>query len=179
MIRHQLGRLLGLSVALYLPLVACGADNDITGPTAQPPAPTNTNTQTDTNTQTGDDLSDTDHLTSGDTNADTAPACVASACTVPPNSVACCTNADDVTAVRAAQAGKCGVDMSAFGFPGCTQLAQPGVLDTACPEVLFGPPPAMAGCCTASGHCGAMETFLGLGCTSNPDSSSWVACGAH
>ena len=105
MIRHQLGRLLGLSVALYLPLVACGADNDITGPTAQPPAPTNTNTQTDTNTQTGDELSDTDHLTSGDTNADTAPACVASACTVPPNSVACCTNADDVTAVRAAAAG--------------------------------------------------------------------------
>jgi hypothetical protein len=35
----------------------------------------------------------------------------------------------------------------------------------------------MQGCCTASGHCGAMETFMGFGCTSNPDQSTWVSCG--
>jgi hypothetical protein len=168
--RHLLGRLLGLSFALYLPLVACGADNDIVGPTAQPPA--GTNTQTDTNTQTGDDLSDADHLTSGD-------ACVASECTVPAGSVACCTTADDVSGNHALEAGKCGVDLSAFGAPGCSQLNQPGVLDTACPEVQIPPGPPMPGCCTASGHCGAMDTYFPLGCSANPDSSTWVACGSQ
>jgi hypothetical protein len=105
---------------------------------------------------------------------------VVSACpAVTAPSVSCCTTSDDVTAVRATEAGKCGIDMSAMGFPGCIMLGQPGVLDAACPEVQFGPGPAMPGCCTASGHCGAMETTVGMGCTSNPDSSAWVACGAH
>ncbi len=178
MSRHQLGRLLGLSFALYLPLMACGADNDIVAPTPTPPATqtdTNTQTNTDTNTQTADNLDNADHLNSGDTGG----ACVASACTVPPNSVACCTTADDVTGNHAVEAGKCGVDLSAFGSPGCAQLNQPGVVDTACLDVTIPPGPTMPGCCTASGHCGAMDTYFPLGCSSNPDSSTWVPCGSH
>ena len=91
---------------------------------------------------------------------------------------ACCTTAADVTAVRAVAEGKCGVDMSAVGFPGCTQKDQPGTLDAACPEVALDGIPPMPGCCTASGHCGAMETFMGFGCTSSPDTASWVPCGS-
>jgi len=169
--RHSLGRLLGLSLALCVPLVACGADNDILAPAPPaPPAPANT----DTNTQTGDDLSNTDHLTSGDTGA----ACVVSACTVPAGSAACCTTEADVAGNHALEAGKCGADLSAFGA-GCAQLNQPGVLDTACPEVTIPPGPPMPGCCTASGHCGAMDAYFPLGCSSNPDSTTWVACGSH
>jgi hypothetical protein len=166
--RHQLGSLLALSIAFSLPLLACGEDNDILPRTAAPP-----NTQTDTQTQTDEDLTNADQLTSGDD----AAACAA-ACPAPAAGASCCTTADDITANRAVVAGHCGVDMSSFGpFPGCSQKDQPGVLDTACPEVTIPPGPPMPGCCTASGHCGAMETFFGFGCSSNPDATTWVACG--
>jgi hypothetical protein len=179
--RHQLGTLLGISFALYLPLVACGEDNDILRPTETAPTGTTPDTTTTPDPsmnqdQTNDgDLGDADQLTSGDTGG----ACEASACPAATNGgTACCTNADDVTANRAVEAGKCGIDLASFGFPGCTQRDQPGTIDPACPDVVFPPgAPPMAGCCTASGHCGAMETFMGFGCNSNPDSSTWVACG--
>jgi hypothetical protein len=170
--RHPLGRILGFSFALFS-LVACGADNDILrtdlpDPNAAAPAPPNDTGPTDEN----DDLSNADQLTSGDTGG----ACEASACPTPPSGTACCTTADDMTAIRAVAAGQCGVEL--VGFPGCIQRAQPGVLDAACPPVEFPPgAPPMPGCCTAAGHCGAMETFLGFGCTSNPEPSTWVACG--
>jgi len=172
--RYQLPSLLGISFALCLPLVACGADNDVVRKdqnTTPPAAQTNTDPQTNT----GDEnLSDADQLTSGDTTA----ACAVSACSTPPLGTVCCTAAADVTANRAVVADRCGADMSQFGFPGCTERDQPGVLDTACPTVEFPPgSPPMAGCCTASGHCGGMETFIGFGCTSNADASTWVACG--
>jgi hypothetical protein len=127
-----------------------------------------------------DDLSDADQLTSDPPPSDDPPADAAcDACAVPSMGASCCTSADDVGAVRATAAGTCGVDMAEFGFPGCTQLAQPGVLDESCPAVEFPPgAPPMAGCCTAAGNCGAMETFMGFGCTTNPDPSTWVACGS-
>jgi hypothetical protein len=179
--RYHLPSLLGISFALCLPLVACGADNDVghtdQNTTPQPAAQTDTDPQTNTDPQTsqGDEnLANADQLTSGDTTA----ACAASACSTPPLGTVCCTGAEDVTANRAVVADKCGADMSQFGFPGCTQRDQPGVLDTACPAVEFPPgTPPMAGCCTTSGHCGGMETFIGFGCTSNADASTWVACG--
>ena len=167
--RHQLGKLVGISLSFCVSLVACGADNDILLPQPTPP-PVQDNTD---ETANQDDLQNADHLTSDET-----AVCEASACAAPPSGTACCTIADDVTAVRAVEAGKCGVDMTSFGFPGCTQRDQPGVLDEACPPVEFPPgAPPMPGCCTAAGHCGAMETFMGFGCTSNPDASTWVACG--
>jgi hypothetical protein len=164
--RHRLGTLLGLSFALYLPLVACGEDNDILREDTTPPPST-----TDT---TDPNLTDPNQLNSG------GGTCDVSACGTPPpgGATACCTTAEDVTANRAVEASKCGLDMAAFGFPGCTQKDQPGTLDPACPDVEFPPgAPPMAGCCTASGHCGAMETFMGFGCNANPDSSTWVSCG--
>lgn len=172
MIRHRLGTLLGLSFALYLPLVACGEDADIlrTDTTTPPPV-----TEEQPPAQTEDpNLTDPTQLTGG-------AVCEVSACGAPPpgGATACCTSAEDVTANRAVEASKCGLDLASFGFPGCTQKDQPGTLDTACPDVEFPPgAPPMAGCCTASGHCGAMETFMGFGCNSNPDSTTWVACGS-
>lgn len=174
MIRHRLGTLLGISFALSLPLAACGDDKDILREDMNTPPPAqDTDTPQNTDTQNpDDDLDDADQLNSG------GGACDVSACGTPSSGTACCTTGEDVTAVRAVEAGKCGVDMTSFGFPGCTQRDQPGTLDAACPPVEFMPgTPPMQGCCTASGHCGAMETFMGFGCTSNPDSSKWVACG--
>ena len=170
MSRNRLGTLLGLSFALYLPLVACGADNDILLP--RPATPPETQNETPPPETPDPDLTEPTQLTSGGT-------CEVSACAAPPpgGATACCTTADDVTANRAVEADKCGVDMAAFGFPGCAQRDQPGTLDAACPPVEIPPGPPMPGCCTAAGHCGAMETFMGFGCSSNPDSSTWVACG--
>jgi hypothetical protein len=177
LLRHRLGTLLGLSFALYLPLVACGEDNDIlrtdtatpTPPATEDPAPT-----TEDPAPTEDPaLTDPTQLNSG------GGVCEVSACSTPAGgATACCTTAEDVTAVRAVEAGKCGADLSSFGFPGCTQRDQPGTIDPACPAVEFPPgAPPMQGCCTASGHCGAMETFIGFGCNSNPDTTTWVSCG--
>jgi len=173
--RIRLGTLLRLSFALCLPLAACGEDNDILLPHNETPAGTQDQTQEETPPPetTDPDLTEPTQLDSA------AGACEVSACGTPAGgATACCTTAEDVTAIRAVEAGKCGVDMAAFGFPGCTQKDQPGTLDAACPPVEFPPgSPPMQGCCTAAGHCGAMETFMGFGCTSNPDSSTWVACG--
>jgi hypothetical protein len=178
-VRHQLGKLFGISLAFSVSLLACGADNDILLPQPTPPPAQNNTDQTADQVDPNqadpnqNDLQNADQLTSND-----AAACEVSACAAPPSGTACCTIADDVTANRAVEAGKCGIDMTSFGFPGCTQRDQPGVLDEACPSVEFPPgAPPMAGCCTASGHCAAMETFMGFGCNSNPDASTWVACG--
>jgi hypothetical protein len=120
----------------------------------------------------GGELSSADQLTSED------PVGACEDCPTPALGAACCTGMADIDAVRATAPDACGVDMAELGFPGCTQLAQPGELDSACPPVEFPPgSPPMAGCCTAAGHCGAMETFMGFGCTSNPDASTWVDCG--
>lgn len=156
----------GVVMAMFACL-ACGSDEDILlNPPPPEPAPI-------VEEPADDQLDDADQLQSDDE----VSAC--DACPTPASGASCCTIADDVTAIRATEAGACGVDMAAFGFPGCTQLAQPGVLDEACPPVEFPPgAPPMPGCCTEAGHCGAMETFMGFGCTSNPDSSTWVACGS-
>lgn len=153
-------------------MVACGEDNDILRTDTADPNATPA-TQDPPPTTEDPDLSDPNHLNSGGV-------CDVSACGAPPpgGATACCTSAEDVTAVRAVEAGKCGVDLASFGFPGCTQKDQPGTIDAACPDVVFPPgSPPMPGCCTASGHCGAMETFMGFGCNSNPDTSTWVSCG--
>jgi hypothetical protein len=182
----RLGSLVGVSFAFLGLAAACGPDNDIlinppangTPPPAETPAPSDNqdNEPIVEEPAPEDDLSDADQLNSDDPPVDDAPSC--EACPTPPSGASCCTTADDVTAIRAVEAGNCGVDMSSFGFPGCTQLAQPGVIDEACPPVEFPPgAPPMPGCCTEAGHCGAMETFMGFGCTSNPDASTWVACG--
>ena len=147
-------------------MVACGEDNDILRQDQAVPPPAQTE-----NPDSDPDLSNADQLNSG------GGACDVSACGTPAMGTACCTTAEDVTAIRAVEAGKCGVDMSAFNFPGCTQKDQPGTLDAECPPVPFPGVPDMPGCCTASGHCGGMETFMGFGCTSNPDANTWVACG--
>jgi hypothetical protein len=161
----------GVVMAMFACL-ACASDEDvIINPPPQEQAPIAHPTTDET-----DELGEADQLHSGD--EDTVAECVVADCAAPAMGVACCTIADDVTAVRATEAGQCGTDMTEFGFPGCTQLHQPGVLDAACPPVAFPPgAPPMEGCCTEAGHCGAMETFVGMGCTSNPDSSTWVACG--
>lgn len=170
MSRQRLGALLGISIALCLPLVACGEDNDILRKDTPAPPPPNTDQQANPEE---DPLTDPNQLTSN------PGACQPSACEASANGgTPCCTTADDVTAVRAVEVDKCGIDMSSFGFPGCTQRDQPGTLDDACPPVEFPPgAPPMAGCCTAAGVCGAMETFMGFGCTTSPDSSTWVECG--
>lgn len=161
-------------VLAALVCAACGEDSDV----LITPAPTTEAQNTDSQNpppegdDTDTDLTEADQLASDD---DDVAGC--GGCPTPSMGATCCTNADDISAVRATEADVCGVDMSEFGFPGCTQLDQPGALDTACPDVEFPPGPPMPGCCTAAGHCGGMETFLGFGCTSNPDSSTWVACG--
>ena len=149
--------------------LACGSDEDVLlNPPPPEPAPIVEPPADDAD----DQLDDADQLASGEDVAE------CDACPTPGMGASCCTIADDVTAVRATAADQCGVDMSEFGFPGCTELAQPGVLDAACPPVEFPPgSPPMQGCCTEAGHCGAMETFVGMGCTSNPDPSTWVPCG--
>jgi hypothetical protein len=166
----------GVVVAMFACL-ACGSDEDVlVNPPPQEQAPIVDPVGDDTADETDDELDDADELHSGD--EDTAVECVVADCAAPAMGVACCTIAEDITAVRATEAGQCGTDMAEFGFPGCTQLNQPGVLDAACPPVAFPPgAPPMEGCCTEAGHCGAMETFVGMGCTSNPDSSTWVPCG--
>lgn len=171
MLRHRLGTLLGLSIALSLPLVACGEDADILrqDQAAPPPASNPQDPPTE-----DPNLTDPNQLNSG------GDACEVSACGTPPAGTACCTTAEDVTAIRAIEPGKCGVDMTSLGFPGCSQKDQPGTLDAACPEVPLGPPgsPPLPGCCTPTGHCGAMETFMGFGCTSSPDTATWIPCGS-
>jgi hypothetical protein len=151
-------------------MVACGEDNDILR--TDTPAPTPPATEDPAPATEDPALTDPTQLTGGDV-------CEVSACATPAGgAAACCTTTDDVTAVRAVEPGKCGADLSSFGFPGCTQRDQPGTIDPACPPVEFPPgAPPMQGCCTASGHCGAMETFIGFGCNSNPDTSTWVPCG--
>lgn len=176
--------MLGGVVLAMLACLACGADNDVLiNPPPPAPAPI-VPPPADNTDNTDDTLDDADQLTSG---GDAGPADVdggsgdggaCGVCPTPASGASCCTAEADISAVRATEAGACGIDMAEFGFPGCTQLAQPGVLDEACPPVEFPPgAPPMAGCCTAAGHCGAMETFMGFGCTSNPDPSTWVPCG--
>lgn len=161
--------MVGGVVMAMLACLACGSDEDVlVNPPPQEPAPI-----VDPADTTDDELDDADQLNSGGEVAE------CDACPTPSMGVSCCTIADDVTAIRATAADQCGVDMSEFGFPGCTELEQPGVLDAACPPVEFPPgSPPMQGCCTEAGHCGAMETFVGMGCTSNPDPSTWVPCGS-
>jgi len=167
--------MVGGVVMAVLACLACGSDEDVLiNPPPPEPAPI-AEQPADPN------LDDADQLASGgDAGPDEVEVAECDACPAPTmGGASCCTLAEDVTAVRATEAGQCGVDLSAvFGFPGCTQLAQPGVLDAACPPVEFPPgTPPMPGCCTEAGHCGAMETYMGFGCTSNPDPSTWVPCG--
>jgi hypothetical protein len=83
---------------------------------------------------------------------------------------ACCTAAGtgvqgDPLEIAGRGPGLCGINLSASmgGASACVQVDQPGTLDPSCPTVT-GAGGTMPGCCTDEGYCGAMESFLALGC---------------
>lgn len=177
------GAIGGIAIVSFLNIAACNDEDVIVTP---PPGST-TPVPNNGETPGGDDVTGADDLTSGDAlpdggAGDTPDEPVANACDAcpaqnPQLAVSCCTGQADVDAYRAVTAGVCGLDMSPIGFPGCVQLNQPGELDSNCPEVNLGGPSPLPGCCTPAGHCGAMDTFMGMGCTSSPDPSTWIDCG--
>jgi hypothetical protein len=80
----------------------------------------------------------------------------------------CCTTNDDVTAKRAQQAGKCGVDLRKRSGPSCLQREQPGAVYSSCPNAT--PSGALSqelGCCSAEGRCGTFNALDGIGCHYN------------
>jgi hypothetical protein len=80
----------------------------------------------------------------------------------------CCTSSDDVTAKRAQEAGRCGVDLRGRGGPSCMQVEQQGLVDAKCAAATT--PGALAeelGCCSAEGKCGTFNALDGIGCHYN------------
>jgi hypothetical protein len=66
---------------------------------------------------------------------------------------------------------KCGLDVGAIFGGGDTCLEQdaPGTPNSSCPSFTFMGANTPDGCSQADGTCGVNDTFLGLGCTENPD----------
>src|SRR5688572_21321120 len=97
----------GLALVLVV-CTGCGADNDqlLNPPAAETTAPDGNDMASSDTSDDDADLEEADQLTSGDEN--TGSAC--SACPTPVFGASCCTNADDVTAVRATEGDVCGVD---------------------------------------------------------------------
>ena len=62
--------------------------------------------------------------------------------------------------------GKCGTDLSSFGLPGCQEENAPGAANAACPSQSIAGFLTLEGCCRPDKTCGALDTYLGLGCTS-------------
>lgn len=100
-------------------------------------------------------------------------------CPVPAFGSSCCTRRADVRNMSALEAGKCGIDLSEAlgGDPICVELEQPGDLDESCPNLELEGAPPMMGCCSSFGICGALDTFLGLGCTAPPPGVERIPCG--
>jgi hypothetical protein len=67
----------------------------------------------------------------------------------------CCT-ADD----------KCGLDLASVGFGGCEESNAPGAANASCPSQTIAGILPLSGCCKPNGTCGALDTFIGLGCIS-------------
>lgn len=60
---------------------------------------------------------------------------------------------------------KCGLDISTLGLgSGCSESNAPGQADPSCPGSTVGGFAQLEGCCRPDGTCGALDTFLGLGC---------------
>lgn len=68
---------------------------------------------------------------------------------------ACCT-----------EGGKCGTDLSSFGLAGCQEANAPGSANAACPSQSIAGFLTLEGCCRPDNTCGALDTYLGLGCVS-------------
>jgi len=62
--------------------------------------------------------------------------------------------------------GKCGLDLGSVGFGGCEEANAPGAANAACPSQTIAGILPLSGCCKPNGTCGALDTFLGLGCIS-------------
>jgi len=73
----------------------------------------------------------------------------------------CCTEAD-----------KCGLDLAAVGFGGCEEANAPGSANAACPSQTIAGILPLAGCCKPDRTCGALDTYLGLGCVSLGESAA-------
>lgn len=74
---------------------------------------------------------------------------------------------------------QCGTDIGMLvpEFDGlCLQLNRPGELDESCPDFQFAGNLG-AGCCTSRGFCGAIESFVGLGCIYPPGVGQGDPCG--
>jgi len=69
------------------------------------------------------------------------------------------------------QDNKCGLDVGAIfgGGETCLEQDAPGTPNDSCPSFSFMGAFTLEGCCKADGTCGINDTFLGLGCTENPD----------
>jgi hypothetical protein len=69
---------------------------------------------------------------------------------------------------------KCGLDLSQLGSATCVEQNAAGTLDPSCPTAsVMGV--MLQGCCRPDGTCGAMDTYLGLGCTA-ATSTETVTC---
>jgi hypothetical protein len=69
---------------------------------------------------------------------------------------------------------KCGLDLSSLGSATCVEQNAAGTLDPSCPAAsVMGV--MLQGCCRPDGTCGAMDTYLGLGCTA-ATSTETVTC---
>jgi hypothetical protein len=80
----------------------------------------------------------------------------------------CCTRRDDVTAKRAQEAERCGVDLRRRGGPTCMQLEQQGLVDPKCAAATpVGALSKELGCCSAEGQCGTFNAIDGIGCHYN------------
>jgi hypothetical protein len=65
-----------------------------------------------------------------------------------------------------AAANQCGLSI----VTSCIAPDQPGGLDPSCPDVtLPGTTTTLRGCCGADSRCGALDTFMGLGCIAGAD----------
>jgi hypothetical protein len=83
----------------------------------------------------------------------------------------CCTTRDDVTAKRAQQVGRCGVNLSARGGPTCMQREQQGTIYSGCPKATpKGATAEEVGCCSAEGKCATFDAMDGIGCHYNKGS---------
>lgn len=63
---------------------------------------------------------------------------------------------------------ECGLTAAALGVSTCAPLNAPGTADGNCPSVSIAQGFTLGGCCTPDGTCGALDTFLGLGCVAVP-----------
>lgn len=59
---------------------------------------------------------------------------------------------------------KCGLTAPGAGIVDCLEMNAPGAEDESCPAVTIGGIFPLPGCCGEDGVCGALDTFIGLGC---------------